>query len=401
MVGLLTYKYKALSKKGAEIEGVVEAFDEFEAINKIKESYGVVTSISPVKLGHKKVVSGKISEKALAILCSQLSIIIGAGLPILRAVEMIAAQTENKRLKSIMEAATTDVAAGLSLAKSLQGKGEELPVTFIETIRSGEESGTLEHSLNHLQAYYNKSAKMKSKVKNAMIYPVFTLLVAFVVVIIIMVKAVPVFTNSFAEMGTDLPLPTRALIATSEFFAKYWIVLAAIAALAVVVFKLLDKQEESHLKIEKSRLRIPMFGKLERLKLASQFAATMATLLGAGLSVVEAVNITGRVMDNDYLGGQVHSTVAMLEEGRRLGDSLHSNTELPQLLVEMTAVGEETGALEATLDTIGKFYDNEIDIISSRMITLLEPIIICILAFVVLFILSAVYAPMFSLYSGF
>jgi type IV pilus assembly protein PilC len=226
------------------------------------------------------------------------------------------------------------------------------------------------------------------------------MIVAVVVIIIIMVKAVPVFVSSFAEMGIELPLPTRMLIGMSDFFINYWFALVAAIALGITIYKLFDKRETSHLKLERFKLRIPVFGNLAALKQASQFAATMSTLLEAGLSVVEAVSITGRVMDNDYIGSQVLATAAMLEEGKRLGDSLHNRTELPQLLVEMTAVGEETGSLETTLDTIGKFYDNEIDIQSSRMVTLLEPIIICVLAVVVMFILISVYAPMFSLYGG-
>ena len=397
---MLTYKYKAVSKKGAEIEGFIEAFSEYEAINKIKENHDIVTSISEVKMGKGNAVTGKINEKALAILCSQLSVIVGAGLPILRAVEMIAAQTENKKLKAIMEGVSKDVASGVSLAKSFQTKGPSLPITFIETIRSGEESGTLEHSFRRLHDYFDKTAKMKGKVKNAMVYPGFTMIVAVLVIIIIMVKAVPVFTSSFAELGVDLPLPTKMLIGLSNFFVHYWFALVAFIALFLVVYKLYEKKEDNRLKLEHFKLKIPIFGKLAMLKQASQFAATMSTLIGAGLPVVEAVSITGKVMDNKYIGTQVKGTVSMLEEGKRLGDSLHNRTELPQLLVEMTAVGEETGSLESTLDTIGEFYDSEIDTQTSRMVTLLEPIIICVLAVVVLFILVSVYAPMFSLYGG-
>ncbi|MDD4844006.1 MAG: type II secretion system F family protein [Anaerotignum sp.] len=397
---MLTYRYKAISKKGAEVEGFVEAYDEYEAVKKIKESCEVVKSIYEVKFGKGNIVTGKINEKALSILCSQLSIIVGAGLPIMRAVEMIAAQTENKKLKIIMDAVAKELSAGMSLAKSFQSKGPGLPITFIETIRSGEESGTLEHSFRRLHDYFDKSSRMKGKVKNAMVYPTFTMIVAVVVIIIIMVKAVPVFVSSFGEMGIELPLPTRMLIGMSDFFINYWFALVAAIAFGITVYKVFDKRETSHLKLERFKLRIPVFGNLAALKQASQFAATMSTLLEAGLSVVEAVSITGRVMDNDYIGSQVLATAAMLEEGKRLGDSLHNRTELPQLLVEMTAVGEETGSLETTLDTIGEFYDNEIDIQSSRMVTLLEPIIICVLAVVVMFILISVYAPMFSLYGG-
>lgn len=397
---MATYKYKAISKSHVDVEGIIEASNEYEAVNLIKGSCDVVINISEVRIGKSSAALGKIKEADLAILCSQLSVIVGAGLPILRAVEIISDQTENKKLKDIMVEVSKDVSAGIGLADSFQEKGPNLPITFVETIRSGEESGTLEQSFRRLEEYYDKSAKMKNKVKSAMVYPVFTIIVAILVIVVIMVKAVPVFTESFGELGVELPMPTLILIAISNFFVQYWLAMVAFVALGMVVYKFYEKRRANKLKIEKFKLKIPVFGKLALLKQASQFASTMSTLLAAGLSVVQAVSITGKVMDNEYIGTQVKAVVPLLEEGRRLGVSLHNKTELPRLLVEMTAVGEETGAIEDTLNTISKFYDGEIDIQTSRMVTLIEPVIIFFLASIVLFILLAVYAPMFSLYGS-
>ncbi len=397
---MLTYKYNALSKNGAKVNGYIEAIDEFEAVSKIKETCSVVTNISEVKIKAATVYDGKIDEKSLSIMCSQFSIILGAGIPIVRAVELIANQSDNKQLKKILTAVTKDVGNGYSLANSFEEEGPSLPKALIETVRSGENSGTLDYSFKRLQSYYEKSFKIKNKVKSAMIYPIFTMCVAVIVVSIIMVVGVPVFTKSFAELNTDIPTVTKILIATSNFFVKMWPLLVIIIAGGIIAFKFYGKKDSGRLKIDKSKLDNPIIGKLTKMKLASQLANTLSTLLSAGLPMIEAVTITSKVLDNYYVSTEILDKIPQLEEGRTLGFCLRSCEYLPELLVEMTSVGEETGTLESTLETIGSFYDNEIDYAATKMLALLEPIIICVLAFIVLFILLSVYMPLFTMYGS-
>lgn len=398
-----TYKYKAVSKDGAVVSGVVQAFDEYSAVTKIKETCSVVTKISEVQektRTRRELTFGEISEKALAVMCSQFSIILGAGLPIVRAVELIAEQTTDKGLKKILTETAEDVAAGFGLAQSLQKKGRDLPATFIETIRSGEESGTLDMAFRRLHAYYDKAYKVKGKVKAAMIYPAFTLVVAVVVVIVIMVVAVPAFTSSFSSMGIQLPGATRALIAISGFFSKFWALLAALAAGGAMAYKLYGRTENGHIAQTRSKLKLPVLGRINQMRAASQFAHTMSTLLAAGLPMLRAVSVTGKILDNYWIGCEIAKQIPKLEEGKTLNTCLHAAAVLPELLVEMAGVGEETGALESTLDIVGAYYDNELELATQRAISLLEPIVICLLAGVVGFILLAVYLPMFSLYGG-
>lgn len=397
---MLTYKYKAKSKNGADVDGYVEAINEFDAVSKIKETCSVVTEIKEVKQKNQITFERRIKEKDLSIMCSQFSIILGAGLPIVSAVDLIAKQTEFKPLKKILTAVAGDVGDGHPLAKSFEDEGPKLPATFIETIRSGEESGTLEASFERLHKYYDKSSKIANKIKSAMIYPIFTIVVAIIVVIIIMVVAVPIFTESFDALGTDLPGLTKALIATSNFFTHWWWLMIIIMASCGIMYKLYRKREDGRLKTDKMKLKNPILGRLTRMKTASQFANTMSTLISAGLPIMEAVNITGKVIDNYYVGSQIINAVPQLEQGRTLGNALQNCEYLPELLIEMTAVGEETGTLESTLDTIGTFYDNESDLAATKMLALLEPIIICVLAFIVLFILLSVYMPMFTMYGS-
>lgn len=400
---MLTYQYRAISKDGAKVRGVIEAFDEYDAVTRIKETCSVVTKISRVEERAKpksELFTQRISEKALTVMCSQFSIILSSGLPVVRAVELIANQTSDKALKKILNQVAGDVSGGFGLAQSFESKGKILPSTFIETVRSGEMSGTLDTAFKRLEQYYDKASKTKAKVKNAMVYPVFTIVVAIVVVIIIMVVAVPTFTSSFASMGSDLPLPTKMLIGISDFFSKYILLMAGGIAAVIIGLKLYGQREKGRLLFAKVRLGIPVLGKITVMKSASQFANTMSTLLSSGLSIIKAVEVTGKVMDNYYLGKEILLQVPQLEEGKPLGASLRKCRYLPDLLVEMVGVGEETGTLESTLNVVGAYYDNETELASNKALTMLEPVIICFLAVVVCFILLSVYAPMFSMYGG-
>ena len=233
-----------------------------------------------------------------------------------------------------------------------------------------------------------------------MIYPTFTVCVAIVVIFIIMVIGVPVFTQSFSELGINLPRVTKILISVSNFFVGSWPIIVALIGIILLIYKFYGQKETGKLKISKSKLANPLTGKLVRMKLASQFANTLSTLLSAGIPMVEAVNITGKVLENHFVSTQLLNSLTQLEEGHTLGFCLKKSESLPELLIEMSAVGEETGTLETTLDTVGVFYDNEIDYAATKMLALLEPIIICILAFLVLFILLSVYMPLFTMYGS-
>ena len=399
-----TFKYSALARDGSKVTGQIDAVDEYAAAAEIRQSHPTVLKITPVSSeaqGIAALFRPKIKEKSLAIMCSQFAIILGSGLPVIRAIELIAAQTADKNLRKILEEAAVDVASGFSLARSLENKGHGiLPITLIETIRAGEESGTLDTSFTRLHTYYDKSHKTKSKVKSAMAYPIFTLVVAVIVVIIIMVKAVPTFVGSFASMGVDLPLPTRLLIGISDFFVNFWPALVVLVILLVAAWKLWGHSKEGKLTQHRMKLRWPVLGKLTLMKASAQFSNTMNTMLAAGIPVVRALGITARVLDNHYIGQLLEDQISKMESGHTLAECMKSVEFLPELLVEMTHVGEQTGSLESTLSVIGDYYDNETETMSQKALSLLEPAIICVLAVVVCFVLLAVYMPMFSLYGN-
>ena len=400
-----TFKYKAISRDGAAVGGVIEAYDQYEAIDLIKETCSVVTGISEIKARQKEqkdlFAPAQISHKALALLCSQFAITLTAGLPVVRTVELIRRQTSDRQLNKLLGQVAEDVSAGYGLAQSFENKGGSLlPTTFIETMRSGEESGTLDISFGKLYRYYDKSAKVKAKVRSAMIYPVFLCILAVIVISVIMGFTMPTFVNMFASLGVEMPLLTRGLIAVANFFSDYWWLAALVLLVAAVAFKSYASTESGALHLARLQLRLPALGRVAQTKGASQLANTLSTLLAAGLPMIRAVTVASRVLDNRWMGMQLGSLVPGLEEGRRLGDCMQDCRCFPELLCEMAAVGEETGSLDETLETIGAYYDGEVEVVSNRALSMLQPAITVVMGIVIGLIVIALYLPMFSMYAG-
>lgn len=401
---MTVYKYKALSKDGSKVSGVVEAYDEFEAVAMIKAECSVVLKIDAVPEKHRQRVDLAeplwVSDKVLSLTASQFAILLKAGMPAARTVEIIAQQTTDRLMKRILTEVAKDVAAGYSLSQSLETRGKKIPLAFIETVRAGEESGTLEESFSRLVTYYEKSYKVRSKVRGAMMYPAFLSILAVVVVIIIVKVTVPVVANMILGNGGELPLPTRILLGAYDFFGKWWWLIVGVLAAAVIGGILYGKTDGGRLRYAKLSMKLPVLGKISVLKSASQFAGTMATLLSAGLPITRALTITGKVMDNYAVGLTVGSSTLGVEEGKGLGEVLRTNPYLPPLLTEMTAVGEESGALEDTLTTIGAYFDGEVEQSSAKALSMLEPMITVVMGVVIGFIVIALYMPMFTMYNA-
>ncbi len=405
---MAAYKYTAVSKDGKRVSGVIEAFSEIDAAAKIKESYSIVLQISEAQ-GKSKAASflsmdlggNKLNDKAFMLMCRQFSVILKAGVPIRRTVELIAEKMTDKPLKRILDQVASDVDGGRSLAASFTDRGKKLfPITFLETVRAGEEAGSLDTAFESVSEHYAKESKMKGKVRGALIYPAFVLVVAIVVVIVLMVKVVPTFTAIFDSYDAELPAPTKLLIAMSNFFSHYWMVLLGIGAALVLAYKLYGNTEQGRINLAKLQMRLPVLGNIAILNSASQFANTMAMMMGAGLPMTKAVTITSRVLDNYHVSQEVGKISSRLEEGHTLGHSLREAACLPDILVDMTAVGEESGELEQTLTMTAEYYDTELEQATAAALAKLEPTVLVFLAAFAGFIVIAIYMAMFGMYSA-
>lgn len=407
---MTTYRYKGTSSSGAPIEGVVEAFDEQDAVTKARENCRVLISVEPVSGGKMNDIlnadigdllsGGKIKAKTLTLLCSQLSIELRAGLPLVSSLRLVAENEEDKKLKKILEEVADDVHAGNGLADSFATRGPGLPRTFIETVRAGEESGKLDETFERLQKYYENSDAVASKVASAMVYPIMLIVVAVIVVAIIMIFAVPVFAQSFGSMGNELPGPTKLLIAISDFMVNNWLLLIALIAAASLGITLYGKTDAGRHLYARIALTFPGVCLINKMNAASQFSATLSTMLSAGLPLVQAVKITAATADNLLISEDIETAVNGVIEGNRLADGLKQSPWFPTLLMEMVTVGEETGRLEDTLNVVSDYYTKEVDTAVKRALEILNPCITIVLAVLVVFILLSVYLPIFGMYGS-
>lgn len=401
---MATYKYTALSNNGQRVSGIMEGYNELDAVDRIKQSYKILLEIKEVKektgLMNMEIGGNRLNAKAFTVMCSQFAIIVSAGIPIARTVQLIADKTTDKTLKKMLQKVAADVESGRGLAASFADHGEKiLPTTFVETIRAGEESGNLDKAFETVYEHFDKMTKMRAKVRGALAYPIFVMVVAVIVVIILMVKVVPTFTEMFESYDSELPFVTQLLIDISNFFRRSWMAMLIIAVLAAIAYKLYDSLDEGRLNLAKLQLKIPVLGNISELNSASQFANTLSTMLASGLTMTRALAITSKTLDNYYISSEVGKITGKLEQGHALGASLREADILPDILVDMVGVGEETGEMEQTLKTIGTYYDTELDMAIASALAKLEPALLVGIAVVAGFIVIAMYMAMFSLYA--
>lgn len=394
-----SFSYRALGRDGKEVRGVLQAESETAAVTRIRDNYPVLLSISEqadkknassilqMEIGNKQV-----KPKALSVLCSQFAITLRSGMSIARAMRMLAGQCTDKRLRKVMEEAAKEVAA------ALEKHQERFPLTFIETIRAGEQSGTLAQSFDRLHKFYDKSYKTTEKIRSALTYPMFVIAIAVVVVIVVMVKVIPTLAAVFADLGGKLPLITRMMIGTSNFFARWWLLMFAVVVVAKLVYGSYTKTPKGRIWKAKMALTIPLIGPINQMNASVQFANTMSVLLAAGITLDRAVETTAKVMDNALFQDEIRSMKSMIEQGRTLSDCLVGKKYFPQTMVDMCGVGEENGELEETLDNVADYYANEAEYRVQRLLAALEPTLLILLAIFAGLIVISIYLPIFTMY---
>ncbi len=403
-----SYKYTALTSTGEKIDGMIDAVNQIDATNRIRQQYDMVLNIKEMKGAGNvsgflsmEIGGNRLNNKEFTLMCSQLATILSAGIPISRAMRLIGNKVSDKTLKRILKAAGDDVEAGRSLSSSFEEYGGKIfPVTFIETIRAGEAAGDLAGAFDSMARHFDKQSKMGAKVRAAMGYPLFVLAVAVVVVMVLMVRVVPTFTAIFDDLGGELPLMTRMLIAISNFFRKYILYMVIIIAAIIVAYILYKRTPSGARNLAWLQLKLPVLGNIAELNAASLFANTMATMIGAGLPMTRAVRITSQVMTNQLFKERVEGMVTRIEEGRTVVDSMRETEIMPDILSDMVGVGEETGEMKHTLDVTAAYYDNELETAVQAAISMLEPALLIFIAGIAGFIVIAIYMAMFSMYGA-
>lgn len=394
------YHFTAVNMSGKTMEGVYEAQNEQAVIEQLRKK-----SFYPLKMEEiteRKDVKelgafSKVKAKDLSIYCRQFSSILKAGMPLIKCLNMLAEQTDNIVLKNITKNVSEEVQKGSGLSQAMSLHIKKLPPILINMVAAGEESGTLDHSLEVMSEHFEKEHKTQSKVKNAMRYPIIVLIVAVIVVIIMLVVVVPTFKGIFASAGAELPLPTKMLLGMSEVLQHHGIVLLGIFVVIAIVVRMYVTSESGRLKTDKLKFRIPIFGKFLKTSIAARFARTMSTLLSTGVAITEALRITGKIMDNAYVLNAINEVVEAVKQGKGLYQPIKATGLYPPMLENMIMMGEETGTLDDMLMRSAIFYEDEVDRAAQGLTSMLEPLVIVFLGSIIAFIVIAIMLPMFEL----
>lgn len=341
--------------------------------------------------------SSKVPVKDIAIFFRQFSVMIDAGLPLVQCLEILAANQENVTFQKALTGVRTTVEGGATLANAMRGYPKIFDDLSTNMIEAGETGGILDTILQRLASYVEKAVKLKAAVKSALIYPISVISIAVIVVGCLLKFVVPIFTNLFASLQVDLPLPTRIVMGLSYIVGRFWWVGFALIGGMIFGVKQLKKNEQGRLLWDGFLLKLPVFGQVLRKIAVARFSRTLGTLLTSGVSILEALTITARTSGNAVLESALMKVRKAIEEGRTIVDPLRESGVFPNMVTQMIGVGEATGAMDAMLQKIADFYEDEVDAATKDMLTLLEPILIAFLGVAVGGIVISLYMPLFSM----
>ena len=348
----------------------------------------------PTSIGRQKV-----TAKEMAVFLRQFSVMIDSGLPLVQCLEILAGNQENVTFQKVITDVRSRVEGGSTLANALREHPKEFDHLAVNMVEAGETGGILDTILQRLAMYVEKAVKLKAAVKSALVYPTAVVSVAIIIITLLLWKVVPIFVNMFTSLGVDLPLPTRLVVALSNFIGS-WFFLGVVIILGVCLFVVLPafyQTARGRFVIDSIMLRTPVLGMLLRKIAVARFTRTLGTLITSGVPLLEAMDITARTSGNAVIERAILKVRKAVEEGRTLADPLKETEVFPNMVTQMIAVGEQTGAMDAMLQKIADFYEEEVDVAVKDLLTLLEPIIIVFLGGTIGGVVISMYLPMFEL----
>ena len=348
-------------------------------------------------LGLGALMAEKVTAKDQAIFFRQFSVMIDSGLPLVQCLEILAGNQENVTFQKVLTDVRSRVESGSTLADSMREHPKIFDQLTVNMIEAGETGGILDTILQRLSAYVEKAVKLRAAVKAALIYPVAVVGIAAIVITLLLWKVVPIFANMFAAMGVELPLPTRIVVGLSTFIGRFGWVFVLIGVGVFFGLKRIYASEGGRYAIDRIMLRVPVIGDLLRKIAVARFTRTLGTLITSGVPLLESMDITARTSGNAVVERAILSVRKSVEEGRNITAPLRESGVFPNMVTQMIAVGEQTGAMDAMLQKIADFYEAEVDDAVKNMLTLLEPLIIAGLGASVGGIVISLYMPMFAL----
>ncbi len=402
---MTTYKYMAVDKTGKTINGTIEADNEQKAAEQLKKEGKTPIEIKEQGVLDRDIslaglIKRKVPVRDMSIFCRQFVSMHRAGVTIMESMRMLTEQTENALLKSGLQEVYLGVQKGESLAASMSKRGDVFPKLLIHMVSAGEASGSLDIAFERMAVQFEKSAKIQGLIKKTMVYPIMVLVVAVVVVIVMLTFIVPTFMEMFADMEIDMPAITLAVVAASDWLKAYWWLALIILVIAVIAIRAVLRTESGELFIAKVAIKVPIFADLTVKQNAAKFARNLSTMLAAGISMPDAVEIVAETMSNKYYTTAMKEARSDVMQGVPLSQPIERSGLFPPMVYHMVRIGEETGNIESMLDTLADYYEEEVEVATQSLMAALEPLMIIGLAGICMVIIGAVMAPMAAMYTG-
>ncbi len=397
------FSYVAVDKRGKEKRGSLEAETRERALEQLKAEGLIPVSVREQGALNKEIdfsIGKKVKPRDLSVFCRQFVSITQAGVPMKEALQMLSEQTENKWLKRAISEVLLNVEKGNTLADSMRSQSDIFPPMLVNMVEAGEQSGSLEMAFSRMAVHFEKEAKLKATIKKATIYPIILVIAAIGVIAVMLLFVIPIFIDMFADLDIEMPALTMFVMNSSKWMTSHWYVVLAIIVGVVVAYKLIYRTTQGRLTIDRIKMKMPLFGKLTVKTACSQFARTMSTLLMSGISTIDALETTSKIVNN------IHYTNAMLKareevmKGVPLSEPLEASGIFPPMVYHMTGIGEETGNVEEMLEKMADYYDEEVEMTTQSVLAAMEPIIILFMALIIGTLVIAVISPIASMYSG-
>lgn len=396
------FVWEATTKRGELRKGEADAPDE-AAIRGLlrRQGFKSITVKKKPKdlLEYLPFLKQKVKGKDVVVFARIFSTMINAGLPLIQCLDLLATQEQNKTFSKIITSIKEDIEGGSTLSDALKKYPQVFDDLFVNLVAAGESGGILDVILNRLSGYMEKAMKLKAKVKGAMTYPASVLVISIGVVSLLLLKVIPVFQKMFEGMGGALPAPTQFLVNASQFMQDYFLHMIVAVVVIIYAFRRYYRTEKGRLQVDTLILKSPVFGPLLKKVAVARFSRTLSTMMSSGVPILEGLVIVSKTAGNKVIENALLETRRSISEGRTIAEPLSESDVFPPMVVQMIAVGEATGALDAMLAKIADFYDDEVDAAVETMTALLEPFMMVFLGGVVGGMIIAMYLPIFQMAS--
>jgi|Tabmets5t2r1_1033131.scaffolds.fasta_scaffold08435_2 type IV pilus assembly protein PilC len=397
-----TYAYRVRDRQGKLLGGTLEADNEQAVVAKLRQlGYAPVSIEAEKGAGLKAEVrlpgSGRVKLKDLAVFSRQFATMINSGLSLLRALTILGEQTANKKLAQIIVLVRAEVEKGVSLSAAMAKHPKVFNRLYVSMVRAGEVGGFLDQVLVKVAETFEKEVALRGKIKSAMTYPVVVFVMVVGIVAAMLVFIVPTFESLYESLGGKLPLPTQLLINASNILRKFFLLVILAIGVLVFVFRKWKATQKGRYAVDKFKLKVKVFGPLFHKTALSRFSRTLATLIRSGVPILQALEIVGETVNNSVISRAVHDVQDSVREGESLATPLSKHATFPPMVVQMMAVGEETGALEVMLAKVADFYDQEVEAAVASLTSLIEPIMIAVMGAAVGGMVIALYMPLFNI----